>query len=157
MPFHDVPMMALADWVYRRELHRCQMREDHIRECLEQLGRLHKREPANQIHQQRYGDTWTGLRCILVELSAEELVSKWCFAWAQAYLAVKPMVRYMKQGGTENESKRGRRAITASSFCGRQASFGPFGEIDLGPAEATFRQAPPKIHLLRYVRLDVAT
>lgn len=95
MPFDDVTMLAVAAWVYRRELVHRNVRDNQIRNCLQQLDRLHMREPVNQFRQQWYWDTWIDLRCILVELAAEQLVSEWCFAWAEAYLRIRPKIQYV--------------------------------------------------------------
>ncbi|KAF3038135.1 hypothetical protein E8E12_006357 [Didymella heteroderae] len=92
MPFHDVFMVAFATWVRDRELARCQIRQDQIRECLQHLRALYMREPVNLVRRQQYWDLYVSLRCHLVELAAEEVVCEWMYGWAVAYLAVRPMV-----------------------------------------------------------------
>lgn len=95
MPFHDTLMMALATWVYRREVDRRRILQGHIQATFRQMDRLYMREPAGERRQEQYWAYWIGLRCFLIETQADELVSEVWFAWAQAYLTVRPIVQYV--------------------------------------------------------------
>lgn len=95
MPFHDIFMLAFATWVRDRELARRQLRQDQIRECIRLIGTHYVREPLDRSRRQQYWETYVSLRCLLIELAAEEVVCEFLFVWAEIYLSIMPMVQYV--------------------------------------------------------------
>lgn len=95
MPFHDTLMMTLATWVYHRELANRQMLDALIQATFQQMESLYMQEPADERLKEQYWAIWVGLRCLLVEIETDKLVSEMWFAWALAYITVRPTVQYV--------------------------------------------------------------